>query len=115
MSGTPSYVRLFNMLSAIREMSPLNLLSADEEILLDSLIVHWHEHGEITVSELMRDERFGSQATVYRRVIGLKEKGMVALRTDPRDRRVKFVEATDSTRAYIDHIDLCISALLPAR
>jgi hypothetical protein len=36
------------------------MLNADEGLLLDALIVKWHERDDIMVSEVMSDARFGS-------------------------------------------------------
>lgn len=108
---TPAYVRLLNMLNAIRQMAPFNLLTADEGLLLDALIVEWHARDDIMVSELMSDPRYGTQATVYRRIIALKDKGLVKLRADTKDKRVKFVDPSDAARKYMASIKKCVSGL----
>lgn len=99
------------MLNAIRHMSPFDTLNADEGLLLDALIVKWHEHDNIMVSEVMSDARFGSQPTAYRRIIALRDKGLVSLRTDSKDKRVKFVEPTQLARDYMVSISEGIAAL----
>lgn len=107
----PSFVRLLDMLNAIRQLSPFDTLNADEGLLLDALIVKWHERDNIMVSEVMSDARFGSQPTAYRRIIALRDKGLVCLRTDSKDKRVKFVEPTQLARDYIASISEGIKAL----
>ena len=107
----PSFVRLLNMLNAIRQLAPFDTLNADEGLLLDALIVKWHEHDNIRVSEVMSDSRFGSQPTVYRRIIALRDKGLVYLRTDSKDKRVQFVEPTQAARVYMASISEGITAI----
>ena len=107
----PSFVRLLDMLNAIRQLSPFDTLNADEGLLLDALIVKWHERDNIMVSEVMSDARFGSQPTAYRRIISLRDKGLVCLRTDSKDKRVKFVEPTQLARDYMASISDGITAL----
>ncbi len=107
----PSFVRLLDMLNAIRQLSPFDTLNADEGLLLDALIVKWHERDDIMVSEVMSDARFGSQPTTYRRIIALRDKGLVCLRTDSKDKRVKFVEPTQLARNYMASISDGITAL----
>jgi len=107
----PSFVRLLNMLNAIRQMSPFDTLNGEEGLLLDALIVQWHERDNIMVSEVMGDPRFGSQPTDYRRIIALRNKGLVCLRTDSKDKRVKFVEPTQLARDYMASIGEGIAAL----
>ena len=96
----PTYVRLFNMLRAIREMSPFCELTADEERLLDELLVRWHGSKRITVSDIMRDIAHVPQTTTYRRLIALRDKGLVDLQVDEDDRRVKFVLPTSVAERY---------------
>ena len=107
----PTFVRLLNMLNAIRQMSPFETLTGEEGLLLDALIVQWHDRDDIMVSEVMSDARFGSQPTAYRRIIALRDKGLVHLRTDSKDRRVKFVEPTQLARDYMASISEGIAAL----
>jgi DNA-binding MarR family transcriptional regulator len=99
------------MLNAIRQMSPFDTLNGEEGLLLDALIVKWHERDNITVSEVMADTRFGSQPTAYRRIIALRDKGLVCLRADTNDKRVKFVEPTQLAQDYMASISECITAL----
>ena len=110
-SPQPSFVRLLNMLNAMRQMSPFHTLNGEEGLLLDALIVQWHERDNIMVSEVMSDARFGSQPTAYRRIIALRDKGLVCLRTDSKDKRVKFVEPTQLARDYMASISEGIAAL----
>lgn len=99
------------MLNAIRQAAPFDALNADEALLLDALIVQWHERNNIMVSEVMSDARFGSQPTVYRRIIALRDKGLVCLRNDTKDKRVNFVEPTQVARDYMAHISECVATL----
>ncbi len=111
---TPIYVRLFNMLSAIRDLSPFNVLTADEELLLGDLVVRWHEAPSITISDLMQDGRYSSQSTAYRRLIALRDKGLITLRVDDQDKRVKFVEPTSFAQDYMERIGQSLTMLMRA-
>lgn len=107
-----SSVRLLNMLSALRELTPFNSLTADEEVLLDELIVHWHRTDNLTISDVMVGTRRASSSTNYRRLIRLRDKGFVKLRPDLQDKRVKFVEPTARARDYMDQLSNNLNALL---
>ncbi|MFM2300654.1 MAG: hypothetical protein RLZZ84_390 [Pseudomonadota bacterium] len=109
---TPTFVRLLNMLSALRELSSFNALSADEEQLLCDLVVRWHHKNAITVSDVMLDAERTSASTIYRRLLGLRDKGMVDFRVDERDKRVKFVEPTAKAHDYIQHLTHSVEQLL---
>jgi DNA-binding transcriptional ArsR family regulator len=99
------------MLNAIRQMAPFDTLNGEEVLLLDALIVQWHERDNIMVSEVMSDARFGSQPTVYRRVMSLRDKGLICLRADGTDKRVKFVEPSRLARDYMESISEGIAAV----
>lgn len=112
-TAEPTIVRLLNLLGAIRELSSFNELTADEEQLLGDLLVRWQRGDILTVSDVMLDlgDR-SSSSTVYRRLVGLQGKGMVAFRVDGRDKRVKFVEPTAKADAYVQQLDQGLSRLL---
>ncbi len=108
----PLHIRLLNLLSAIRDMSPFNVMSAEEEELLRGLIVRWHVGEPPAVSDIMRELVGVSQTTAYRRLIALRDKGLVDLRVDQRDKRVKFVEPTALARNYAQRINRGLESLV---
>lgn len=110
-SSHPPHIRLLNLLGAIRALSPFDVMTADEEELLRDLIVRWHSAEDIAVSEIMRDLAGVSETTAYRRLISLRDKGLVSLRVDQTDRRVKFVEPTKLAEDYARRINLVLEQL----
>jgi DNA-binding transcriptional ArsR family regulator len=104
MPGIPKHIRLLNLLGAIRDLSPFDVMTADEEELLRDLVVRWNSSGEITVSEIMKSLADVSETTAYRRLISLRDKGLVSLRVDKSDKRVKFVEPTSLADDYAQRI-----------
>lgn len=90
----PAYIRLLNLMIALRELSPFAELTADEEQLLGDLIVRWDQGVDIRVSDIMNGGSRGSGSAIYRRLITLRDKRMIVLRTDSEDKRVKFIEPT---------------------
>ena len=108
----PIHVRLLNLLGAIRDLAPFSVMTADEEELLRELIVRWHASEKITVSDVMRSFGDKSQTTAYRRVTALRDKGLVALRVDDQDRRVKYVEPTVLAHDYGLRINRAVEQLI---
>jgi DNA-binding MarR family transcriptional regulator len=108
----PAYLKLLNLLSAIRQLSPFEDLSADEEQLLCDLAVRWHLNEKITVGELMQESERVSPSTMYRRLIALRDKGFVDLPTDVADRRSRFVIPTASAKKYMKKLDECMDKLM---
>lgn len=108
----PSYVRLLNMLNAIRNMSPFSALSGEEERLLDELVVRWHSVGAITISDVMESGIAPSQTTTYRRLIALRDKGLINLRVDEGDKRVKYVEPSSAAEEYMARLGNSLNRLM---
>lgn len=111
-SEAPPHIRLLNLLGAIRGLSPFDVMSAEEEQLLRSLLVRWHEADDISVSDIMASMTSASATTAYRRLIALRDKGLVHLRVDAADRRVKFVEPTKLALEYGRQVNLAVEQLL---
>jgi DNA-binding MarR family transcriptional regulator len=113
-SEAPIYVRLFHLLRAVREASAFSTLSADEEQLLGELIAQWHDTGSITVTEVMQSATRTSQSTVYRRLVALRNKGLISFRSDTDDKRLKFVEPTRKAKTYMLQLGSYLEAIVKA-
>lgn len=108
-----SVLRLFNLLDGIRQLSPFSALSPEEEQLLGRLVLRWHGQARFTISDIMHEDASGSPSTVYRRVVGLLDKGLAELHTDPNDRRIRYVEPTALTREYVRRMGEGLADLFP--
>ena len=102
MSNTPSLVRLLNLMSAIRALSPFQKLNAEEEMLLDDLIIRWHNNVTLTVSDVINDSRYPSPTTAYRRLIALRDKGIIGLDVASDDKRVNHICPTKAALLYME-------------
>jgi DNA-binding MarR family transcriptional regulator len=107
----PPHVRLLNLLSAIRGLSPFETMTAEEDELLRALIVRWHDFQDISVSDITKSMTGMSSTTAYRRLCGLRQKGLIKLRSDATDKRVKFVDPTEMAREYSKQVDLVLEQL----
>ena len=111
-SDAPPHIRLLNLLGAIRDLSPFDVMTAEEEQLLRSLLVRWHKARDIPVSEIMATMTGASATTAYRRLIALRDKGLIQLRVDAADKRVKFVDPTSLAEDYGRHVNLALNQLM---
>jgi len=107
-----AYVRLLNMMQAIRNLSPFSQLTADEERMLGELVVLWHTMPQITVSDVMTRDLSPSASTTYRRLIALRDKGLITLRVDDADKRVKFVEPALLAEEYMERMSKSLGRLI---
>ena len=112
MQNAPLHVRFINLLSAIRGLAPYDSMTAEEEELLRNLIVRWYSSDKITVGEIMHSLAGVSQTTAYRRLISLRDKGLIELRVDIKGRRVNFVLPTKLAEDYAERINQALAGKL---
>jgi hypothetical protein len=105
MKTSSTLARLLNLMSAIRDLSPFELLNAEEELLLDDLIVRWYSSATLTVGEVINDPRYPSSTTAYRRLVALKDKGIIALDVALNDKRVRHIRPTKAALLYIRKLE----------
>jgi len=111
-TDTSIFVRLLNLLDAIRGMSPFSDLSADEEQLLGQLVLRWQREEQFTVGDVMQSSDRASPSTIYRRLIALRDKGLADLCIDESDRRVKFIQPTPLAHEYVRNFSVHLDALI---
>lgn len=104
-------IRLLNLLRAVRELSPFDALAADEEQLLNDIILRWHVQDRLTIKEVMDDIRYPSRTTAYRRLVQLRNKGMITLDTADHDGRIKYVCPTEASLSYVASLEAGIEQL----
>jgi len=100
-NSAPTYIRLLNLLGAIRELAPFNTLSADEELMLDDLLVRWHRDKAVRMSDMLKTDTQSSRTTIHRRLVSLRDKGVIILGEDPQDKRAKFIIPGPKAETYL--------------
>jgi DNA-binding MarR family transcriptional regulator len=104
-----TYLRFLNLAQAIRTMPTFPSLDPVEERLLNALAAAWHSGRHVTVLEAMGMTLEVSPTTLHRRLKSLRSKGLLALKTDDVDSRVKYVVSTDKTDQYFTAFGQCLS------
>lgn len=112
MTDAPLHIRLLNLLGAIRDLSPFDAMTAEEEQLLRALLIRWHETRDISISEMMVSMSEVSATTAYRRIISLRDKGLIKLGAHKMDKRVKLIRPTALALDYGKRIDLALGGLV---
>lgn len=86
--------RLLNFLVGIRRLPPLSELTGDEERMLFELRALWQQRGALTVADAYDLAMGSSSITSYRRLVSLKDKGLVDITVMEDDRRKRTVSFT---------------------
>ena len=104
-----TYLRFLNLIQAIRALPTFPTIDPVEERLLNALAAVWHTGRKVTVLEAMAMALDVSPTTLHRRLKSLRAKGLLALKTDDVDSRVKYVVATDNTDQYFSVLGKCLN------
>lgn len=98
--------RLLNFLVSIRRLPPLSELSGDEERMLFELRALWQKRGTLTVADAYDLAKGTSSITSYRRLVALKDKGLVDIAVMEDDRRKRTVKFTDVAEELFSRLAL---------
>lgn len=88
-------LKLINLLVSLRRVPPLSELTGDEERLLFELKALYDRQGALSVADVYELMGTKSATTAYRQLMGLKDKGLVAVEVDDADKRRRHVYFTD--------------------
>ncbi len=109
-SAQPSlvYARFLNLAAAVRGLTEPSVLDPAEDRMLQALTVAWSKGQPVTVLEAMALPHGLSQSTAHRRLTSLRKKGLLSLKGDERDARVRYVEATDKAQRILHQLGNCL-------
>ena len=102
-----TYLRFANLANAIRGLPTLD---AVEERVLRALAGAWATGQRLPVLQVVEITPDTSSATVHRRLKSLREKGLLELREDEEDARIKYVVPTAETERYFAALGKCLTA-----
>lgn len=102
------YVRFLNFARAARELPDFPSLDPVEERLLNLFAQVWQQGQQVTVLQAMGMSDEVSSTTAHRRLKSLRSKGMLELVSDQADNRVKYVQPTRLTQAYLAQLGQCV-------
>lgn len=104
-----TYLRFLNLVNAVRGLPSFPSLDAVEERVLNGLAAVWATGAKVTVLEAMRLTPDASPSTVHRRLKQLQEKGLILLREDESDSRLRIIEPTDAANAWFARLGHCMN------
>lgn len=104
-----TYLRFLNLVNAVRGLPSFPSLDAVEERVLNGLASIWATGAKVTVLEAMRLTPDASPSTVHRRLKQLQRKGLIALREDESDSRVRIIEPTEAATQWFAKLGQCMN------
>lgn len=97
-----AYLRFLQLARAVQVLPDGLEMDANEEALLQSVVLRWYEKNPMTVREAIGLETLGSPATLHKRITRLRDKQMLTTLSFEGDRRAKFLIPTELTLDYFN-------------
>lgn len=97
-----AYLRFLQLAKAVRALPDGMEMDANEEALLQAVVLRWYEKNPMTVREAIALDALGSPATLHKRITRLRDKEMLSTLSLEGDRRAKFLIPTERTLEYFD-------------
>lgn len=99
-----TYARFLSLASEIHDLDMFPKLDPVEERVLNTLAAAWHTGDKTPVLKVMVMFKDISGTTVHRRLKSLRRKGMIELRPDDVDDRIRYVAPTRLTDNYFERL-----------
>ncbi|NCV89323.1 MAG: hypothetical protein EBX59_04870 [Betaproteobacteria bacterium] len=88
------FFRFQHIVQSLRSLPGLQNLTPEHEALLNFIGVSWHAGQALSVRQAMRNEQFGSPATIHKRLQCLRQAGLIDLQTSEQDSRKRMIIPT---------------------
>lgn len=99
-----AYLRFLQLAKVVQALPDGQDMDANEEALLQAVVLRWHENQAMTVREAIGLWDLGSPATLHKRISRLREKDMLNAQNLEGDRRTKFLIPTQRTLDYFQNL-----------
>ena len=101
---THAYFRFLQLARAVQALPGASEMDANEQAMLEAVVLRWHEKQAMTVREAINLAHLGSPATLHTRVTRLRQKELLTTVSEPGDRRAKFLIPTPKALDYFHHM-----------
>lgn len=105
-----AYVRFLNFVNALKELPELPSLDQEEQAILNIVLLANVKRERLLVVELSLMVPETSQSTVLRRIKNLQSKGMLMIKKDNQDKRIRTIHLTPLAEKYFDKMGRIIKA-----
>lgn len=99
-----AYLRFLQLSKVVQALPDGQEMDANEEALLQAVVLRWYEQEPMTVREAIGLANLGSPATLHKRITRLREKDMLSTLNLEGDRRYKFLIPTQRTLDYFQNL-----------
>ena len=108
MENSNTYFKFLHLALAVQKLPTFPELDSVEERLLNVCASVWFSDMKISVTEIANMLPGTSERTSHRRIKSLLQKNMIVLKTDDKDRRVKYIMPTQLSDKYFKKMEDCL-------
>lgn len=101
---TSAYCKFLQFAAAVESLPGVESLDPNDRALFDQIILAWAQKQPLTVNQAITLSTLGSQSTLHKRVMKLRELQFVEFVVDPDDQRVKHLAPTAKGQKYVEKL-----------
>ncbi|MEY3954113.1 MAG: hypothetical protein RLZZ397_993 [Pseudomonadota bacterium] len=113
-SASAVYMRFLRLVKALEGSGEAPQLDANESALLNALAERWHAGHPMTIMQAMALSDLGSPATLHRRIMRLRQLGMIDAVEDKSDTRIRHLVLTASAVDYFEKLSKTLRSAVSA-
>lgn len=113
-SASAVYMRFLRLVKALEGSGEAPQLDANESALLNALAERWHAGQPMTIMQAMALSDLGSPATLHRRIMRLRQLGMIDAVEDKSDTRIRHLVLTASAVDYFEKLSKTLRSAVSA-
>lgn len=113
-SASAVYMRFLRLVKALEGSGDAPQIDANESALLNALAERWHAGHPMTIMQAMALSDLGSPATLHRRIMRLRQLGMIDAVEDKSDTRIRHLVLTASAVDYFEKLSKSLRSAVSA-
>ena len=99
-----AYFCFLQLARAVDASPEAAVMDANEQALLEDVVLRWNEGRPMTVREAISLSAQGSPATLHKRVTRLRHKALLTTTSEAGDRRTKYLVPTEKAVAHFHQL-----------
>jgi DNA-binding MarR family transcriptional regulator len=109
-----AYMRFLRLSAAINASPGMEVLGPNERAIFKIIMLAWAFQKPLTVREAIGIRRFGSAATLHKRIFRLREMELIDAVSVGADRRTKYLVLTSKGLSYAEKLGRAMASSLVA-
>lgn len=109
-----AYLRFLRMAATVEALPEMADFGANERALFQEVLMAWACKAPLTVRQAIAIQSLGSPATLHKRLVRLRQMGLLEAVTSATDRRTKYLQPTRKGLDYVGKLGKAFAQSLAA-